>query len=800
MFLTKTQRKAVNELVNIYKNEIDDKKIVEFKAPTGSGKTFMISNVIEQISTINKINNKKTVFIIVTLSSSDLPKQMENNMNEYRLWLPNLPEVERIESPSTKKIKGDTDYTIKIVNNQIYIFGASSFGKNRVLTDQGKLRGFINELKEQNYQIIYIRDEAHYGGEKLKQRNKFLDYGDDIALLKDEQRYEYLLQTNANYIIKMTATPKGKYDQVVIDEFDLQSDSIQLLKNQREYNNWNTEDNVAKNIDEIDNEELIKIACKKFKEIKKAYADNEKEPSLIGINPAMLIQVDNDSKTNYQKNQIFQEKIKTLTKIIGESGLTYYKYFDENDWETNFERGKRSLQDISRKDSEIDVIIFKIGPATGWNIPRACMLLQLRDVSSQTLNTQTLGRIKRNPNPNFTEDDNDSSSIRFKYFVYSNIKENDRQRVNLRLREEFKNEELSKGEINSEIINMTKNTVSQKNKKEFFDLIVASINKKQLEKEINEYYKKLKNDGYLIAESRFFKDNKNVEKEIVERKIENSIELELYILDEFSKHNNYLDKGVLKSVYDLIFTNEIENNVNFQNTLQFYIFCYTIIKNHLDEIRSSWTQLISKIERESKNQLYILTKNKRLPLSQDVWKDKDKILEINEEEFKYAYFNPIEKDKNNHYFDSETEVSFIRELMKKIESNKLNINNNFKLWSRNPVFHGLSFKYFNEENEIKKSYPDFVLLYNQHEIHIEVKSVKDYNSQKTEKIINGYKKYIDSDKLIQNKLTLSVCKYDKDKKKMSFYGASTNNELNSILSEQNNTLDIDELFKIIEKE
>ena len=78
MKLTNTQQNAVNELVNEF--DPNSKNIVYFKAPTGSGKTFMIANVINDIT--KKYFEEKLLFVIATLSSAELPKQMENNLND----------------------------------------------------------------------------------------------------------------------------------------------------------------------------------------------------------------------------------------------------------------------------------------------------------------------------------------------------------------------------------------------------------------------------------------------------------------------------------------------------------------------------------------------------------------------------------------------------------------------------------------------------------------------------------------------------------------------------------------------
>ena len=49
------------------------------------------------------------------------------------------------------------------------------------------------------------------------------------------------------------------------------------------------------------------------------------------------------------------------------------------------------------KESTISVIIFKMVISEGWDIPRACMLYQIRDSKSKQLDEQVMGRVRRNP-------------------------------------------------------------------------------------------------------------------------------------------------------------------------------------------------------------------------------------------------------------------------------------------------------------------------------------------------------------------------------------------------------------------
>ncbi|MCU4707029.1 DEAD/DEAH box helicase family protein, partial [Mycoplasma sp. CSL7503-lung] len=160
--------------------------------------------------TINKQrDNKPIIFVVMTLSNAELPKQMEDNFNEYKFYLENRNDLifERKESPSSSKnnVK-DADYTFKVETNKVFVLGASSFGANRIYTEQGILDKFISEISN-NYFVVFIRDEAHIGTSEsgIKGKNK----------QAVENFYEKMSKAS-NFQINMTATPKGIYEQVKI--------------------------------------------------------------------------------------------------------------------------------------------------------------------------------------------------------------------------------------------------------------------------------------------------------------------------------------------------------------------------------------------------------------------------------------------------------------------------------------------------------------------------------------------------------------------------------------------------------
>ena len=58
---------------------------------------------------------------------------------------------------------------------------------------------------------------------------------------------------------------------------------------------------------------------------------------------------------------------------------------------------KKNLENISKIDNEVEVLIFKQAIALGWDCPRAQILVLFRNWKSLTFSIQTVGRIMRMP-------------------------------------------------------------------------------------------------------------------------------------------------------------------------------------------------------------------------------------------------------------------------------------------------------------------------------------------------------------------------------------------------------------------
>ena len=810
MKLTNTQQNAVNELVNEF--DPNNKNIVYFKAPTGSGKTFMIANVINDI--VKKYFGENLLFVVATLSSAELPQQMKNNLEDYKYYLDfgTYLNIEKVDSPSNSKTNNKSDATHSIIaeKNKVLIFGTSSFGKNKIFTEEGVFDAFIDQIENEEYKLVYIRDEAHYGGETNTAKSKYLDlYNDNIenekqiSSAKDEAiKFEARMQQMAQYVIKMTATPNNKqFKQIIISDKDLEQDNIKLLKP----NYCQNEDIKSLGVDTLSNKDILEIACNKFKEVKAKYIDKINEPSLVGINPAMLIQVRNKHSNEITDSQ-FDEEINQIISIVKSKGLTYAIYFGDDKFSNKFQttniREKVDLKSISQNNSDIDVIIFKIGPATGWNIPRACMLVQLRNVSSDTLNVQTIGRIRRNPNPSFPDDELikiNPNSISKNYYVYSNYEKKNREWSYYILQDKFKQNiddfKFYNGQINRNILKETANS------KKYNDEILSLIDKKQILNYINneleyEYNKTHK----LIATKEEIKDNNGNYVWREKKSLRNAIELEMYINDMHKIHQNYVSETTINNVNSKI--NKWWNSL--ESTEKIYsknLIWYAIFKLYLNDIKKLHQKTIQIRKKENSNlQEFELINTKKLPSNSYQWNTSNFIdmldnsdIKTTEKELNYAYLNSDNKS-NKHYLDSNPEqflLNKIKDEFKELyvdyvdEPNKF--NEEIKIWTKNPTLHGINYEYYENEYEIKNSFPDIIIKYKTHQLIIEVKQDNDdhSNNNKIDNLLNAYKKYIDEKRetLVSDDLTLSVALVSPSpNEKVRFKGYSTKQEINEYLN------------------
>lgn len=177
-----------------------------------------------------------------------------------------------------------------------------------------------------------------------------------------------------NYIIRVSATTKKNKEAefIQIDEIDVINEGLitrALYINENVKNDEKLED---------EHEYLLNLAIEKQKAIRNEYLNHE-----IKINPLIIIQLPNKS----------DDLIEQIEKVLKKKGYTY----NNKSLAIWLADRKENIENITDNFAEPFILIMKQAISTGWDCPRAKILVKLRDNMSEDFETQTIGRIRRMP-------------------------------------------------------------------------------------------------------------------------------------------------------------------------------------------------------------------------------------------------------------------------------------------------------------------------------------------------------------------------------------------------------------------
>ena len=368
------------------------------KAPTGSGKTVMIAAMLEQLR--NEAMDDE--FVYIWASMGDLAHQSYEKLSQQYLTdseysmieLTNLPIGELPTNTilfcnweklyQIKKDKDDDGNEIELFQN-VYV---------RIGEDGRNLQNILELTRNAGKKIILIVDEAHrtYLGENSQK------------LVERVIRPNLVIEISATPLLKMEPgyfeNNTGRWIEVplrkVIDSG--------LIKNNTIINN-----DIAGSIDQSSTDTAVLAAALKQREIlAKKYQEQG-----TSIKPLLLIQLPTESTD--KMSDVDETTRETVENFMESQGITY-----ENGKLAIWVSGNYIPENVKTaavpNDSPIEVLIFKQAIATGWDCPRASILVMLRDIKSVIFEIQTVGRILRMPELKHYDD----AALNTAY-VYTNI-------------------------------------------------------------------------------------------------------------------------------------------------------------------------------------------------------------------------------------------------------------------------------------------------------------------------------------------------------------------------------------------
>lgn len=352
MSLFDFQERTVIKLLDLTTDK-QGKQTIVVKAPTGSGKTIILIGFVDDY--LNKVS-AETAFIWLCPGKGDLEEQSRKRMEEVAPHRNSQNLFEALQN-------GFMPESITFVNWEL----VTKRGNTAIRDSERKnLYDCIADAHRKGIEFIVIIGEEHSNNTA-----KAKSIIDAFA---------------AKNIIRVSATAirNNRYEFYEINEADVIDNG---LITKALYVNEGIEDNV-----EITNDYdyLLDLADAKRKKIAARYKE------ILGsekcIRPLVLIQFPNGKP----------ETIRAVEQKLETMGYTY-----ENGMVSIWmSEDKRDLPDnLTENDGTPVFLLMKQAISTGWDCPRAKILVKLREGMSEQFEIQTIGSIRRMPEAKHYEDD-----------------------------------------------------------------------------------------------------------------------------------------------------------------------------------------------------------------------------------------------------------------------------------------------------------------------------------------------------------------------------------------------------------
>ena len=359
--LKQFQQDAIDKILEQFENPDGTQKML-VKAPTGSGKTITLIGLIERMEADYP---GRYVYCWLTPGKGELEEQSEEKMKRFS---PSL-NTGNLNDVLTSGFNADITYFIN--------WESITKKGNRAIKDSERksLYTQIATAHTNGIEFVVLIDEEH--------QNNTAKARDVIDAMNPVRE------------IRVSATPDLRRG---IDSYVITEDVVisEQLITKALYINKDLETNFLR--DEYDELNLLlDKADETRKSIVSAYQKRGES-----INPLVLVQFPSLS----------DDLIIRVEKILEDKGYTYdnklvaswFSAESKADKAMNSKKlGKINIGDINDLDSVTHndakpcFLLFKQALSTGWDCPRAKVLVKLRDNMNETFEIQTLGRLRRMP-------------------------------------------------------------------------------------------------------------------------------------------------------------------------------------------------------------------------------------------------------------------------------------------------------------------------------------------------------------------------------------------------------------------
>lgn len=319
------------------------------KAPTGAGKTIMLLSWIDEYI---RSTTDNVAFVWFTPGAGELEEQSQDKANSFSSI--------KAQSVDDALLNGFERGSATFINYE-RVVGKKS---KAMLTDSERdnLVDKIEKAFQNDRHFIIIIDEAH--------RND------------TNKAREIISRFKASKTVRVSATIDDPSTPDIVEFYEVLEESVigsglitkAVVVNEEIDTSLEGTDEFAI---------LFDAAEKKRQQIVSGYIEND----VSGINPLVLVQLPDESTPDLSLR---------IEKHIQE---TMHKTYEDGKLGIWLSNQKRNVFDVKKLDNKVEYLIIKQAIATGWDAPRAKILIKIRENMGEQFTIQTIGRIRRMPQP-----------------------------------------------------------------------------------------------------------------------------------------------------------------------------------------------------------------------------------------------------------------------------------------------------------------------------------------------------------------------------------------------------------------
>lgn len=390
------QEKAVQSLLRFVaaaRRDVEhgNPQAVVLSSPTGSGKTVTITALMERVFDGHEgVPGKRGSVFLWMSDSPELNEQSRDRILEH---------TSVFKEAHLEVIDASFDHE-RFSPGRIYFLNTQKLGKNSLLTSKGDGRAHtIWDTIQATAQaapsdFYFIIDEAHRG---MQRSTAQANQADSLV-----QRFifgwpEVGLEP-VKLILGMSATPERfmkltgasrtlhpcQIDPADVRKSGLLKDKIVLhFPTQSAATDWT----------------LLEQATKQLKDFDGRWERYCTEQGMDApVKPALVVQVENESGKDITRTDL-AKLVSVLERGLGKFGDGEVVHCFQED--KTLDVGGCSIRKLDpshvQKDQRARVVLFKMALTTGWDCPRAEVMMSFRKAVDHTLIAQLVGRMVRTP-------------------------------------------------------------------------------------------------------------------------------------------------------------------------------------------------------------------------------------------------------------------------------------------------------------------------------------------------------------------------------------------------------------------